>query len=52
MSDQKKFNLHNDEQLVFDFLQQEKILLVQGSAFNWFEPNHVRIVFLPHQQQL
>ncbi len=50
--DQKKFNLHNDEKLVFDFLQREKILLVQGSAFNWFEPNHVRIVFLPPQQQL
>lgn len=50
--DQKKFNLHNDEQLVLDFLKQKKILIVQGSAFNWAEPNHVRIVFLPHLEDL
>ena len=50
--DQKKFNLHNDEQLVLDFLKQEQILIVQGSAFNWAEPNHVRIVFLPHLEDL
>ena len=50
--DQKKFNLHNDEQLVLDFLKQEKILIVQGSAFNWAEPNHVRIVFLPYLEDL
>ena len=33
--DAKKFKIDNDEKLVLDFLQQEKILLVQGSAFNW-----------------
>lgn len=46
--DMKKFNLHNDQKLVLDFLLQEKVLLVQGSGFNWHRPDHVRIVALPH----
>ena len=50
--DTKKFNLKNDQQLVFDLLKTEKILLVHGSAFNWPEPDHVRIVTLPHVQDL
>tara|TARA_B100001094_G_C18187722_1_gene804965 strand:- start:1849 stop:3078 length:1230 start_codon:yes stop_codon:yes gene_type:complete len=50
--DRKKFNLVNDEQLVLDFLKKEKILIVQGTAFNWPEPDHVRIVFLPHKEDL
>ena len=45
--DPKKFNLQNDEQLVLDLLQAEKILLVHGRGFNWPEPDHVRLVFLP-----
>ncbi|MBC7537655.1 MAG: pyridoxal phosphate-dependent aminotransferase [Bacteriovorax sp.] len=50
--DSKRFNLKNDEQLVLDLLQQKKILLVHGTAFNWPEPDHVRIVFLPHKEDL
>ncbi len=50
--DAKKFNLHNDEQLVLDLLRQEKILLSHGSAFNWPEPDHVRIIFLPRVDDL
>ncbi|MFI3245572.1 MAG: pyridoxal phosphate-dependent aminotransferase [Ferrimonas sp.] len=50
--DMKKFNLVNDQQLVLDLLLQEKILLVQGSAFNWPEPDHLRVVFLPHLEDL
>lgn len=45
--DPKKFNLHNDQKLVLDFLLQEQVLLVQGTAFNWPWPDHVRIVTLP-----
>lgn len=45
--DTKKFSIENDESLVLDFLQQEKILLVQGTAFNWSKPDHLRVVFLP-----
>ncbi|MBW3139476.1 pyridoxal phosphate-dependent aminotransferase [Ferrimonas balearica] len=50
--DVKKFNLIDDEKLVLDLLMQEKILLVQGTAFNWPEPDHLRVVFLPHLEDL
>ncbi|MBE0363297.1 alanine-synthesizing transaminase [Pseudoalteromonas ulvae UL12] len=50
--DRAKFNVHDDEKLIFDLLMQEKILLVHGRAFNWPEPDHFRLVFLPHQDQL
>ncbi|MFC3283372.1 pyridoxal phosphate-dependent aminotransferase [Litchfieldella rifensis] len=50
--DPKVFNIHDDEKLVLDLLLQEKILLVQGTAFNWPEPDHVRIVTLPWAEQL
>ncbi|ATC94360.1 pyridoxal phosphate-dependent aminotransferase [Pseudoalteromonas tunicata] len=50
--DRAKFNVHDDEKLIYDLLMQEKILLVHGRAFNWPEPDHFRLVFLPHQDQL
>ncbi|MDN6179822.1 MAG: pyridoxal phosphate-dependent aminotransferase [Halomonas subglaciescola] len=50
--DPKVFNIQDDQQMVKDLLLQEKILLVQGSAFNWPEPDHVRIVTLPWADQL
>ncbi|HBP79971.1 MAG TPA: aminotransferase, partial [Halomonas sp.] len=50
--DPKVFNIKDDQQLVLDLLLQEKILLVQGTAFNWPEPDHVRIVTLPWADQL
>ncbi|MFT6388037.1 MAG: alanine-synthesizing transaminase [Cellvibrionaceae bacterium] len=50
--DIEKFNIENDEKWVLDFLIEKKVLLVQGSAFNWKEPNHFRIVFLPHKDEL
>ncbi|MCL1142585.1 pyridoxal phosphate-dependent aminotransferase [Shewanella gaetbuli] len=50
--DMKKFNLRDDEKLVLELLRMKKILLVQGTAFNWHEPNHLRVVFLPHKDEL
>jgi len=50
--DAKKFNLRNDEQLILDLLRQEKILLSHGSAFNWPEPDHLRVIFLPREDDL
>ncbi len=50
--DQKRFNIKNDEQMVLDLLQQEKILVVHGQAFNWHQPDHFRIVFLPRADDL
>ncbi len=45
--DAKRFNIHDDEQFVLDFLKAEHVLLVQGTGFNWPNPDHFRIVYLP-----
>ncbi len=50
--DAKRFNIHDDQKMVLDFLLQEKVLLVQGTAFNWPWPDHVRIVTLPRVDEL
>lgn len=50
--DLKKFRIQDDELFVLDFLRQHKVLLVHGRAFNWPEPDHFRIVTLPHKEQL
>lgn len=50
--DKRRFNIGNDEQFAFDLLRQEKILVVHGTGFNWPEPDHFRIVFLPHTEEL
>lgn len=50
--DIKKYNIHSDEQWVLDFLLKKKVLLVPGTAFNWKEPDHFRIVFLPRKDEL
>lgn len=50
--DVKRFNIHDDEKFTYDLLKQEKLLVVQGTAFNWPEPDHFRIVSLPYMDQL
>ncbi|EAT13643.1 pyridoxal phosphate-dependent aminotransferase [Bermanella marisrubri] len=50
--DQKRFNIKNDEKMVLDLLEQQKILIVHGRAFNWPEPDHFRLVFLPRVEDL
>ncbi|NLJ41718.1 MAG: pyridoxal phosphate-dependent aminotransferase [Clostridiales bacterium] len=50
--DIKRFGIESDEKFVKDFLLQEKVLLVQGTGFNWPEPDHFRIVFLPNLTDL
>lgn len=50
--DLKKYRIKDDELFVLDFLRQHKVLLVHGRAFNWPEPDHFRIVTLPHKEQL
>lgn len=50
--DRKKIRIKDDELFVLDFLRQHKVLLVHGRAFNWPQPDHFRIVFLPHKEQL
>lgn len=50
--DRKVYDVKDDQQLILDFLLKEKILLVQGTAFNWPEPDHFRIVFLPQATEI
>ena len=50
--DTAMYNIHNDEQFVLDFLRKEKVLLVHGGGFNWPEPDHFRVVYLPRVGEL
>ncbi|UGA55645.1 pyridoxal phosphate-dependent aminotransferase [Vibrio sp. DW001] len=50
--DTKMYNIKDDQKMVLDFLVQEKVLLVQGTGFNWPKPDHFRIVTLPHVEDL
>jgi alanine-synthesizing transaminase len=50
--DTKKFNIKSDERFALDLLIKEKVLVVQGTGFNWPSPDHFRIVFLPHEEEL
>jgi alanine-synthesizing transaminase len=46
--DNSKFNITDDEQFALDLLKQKKILVTCGTGFNWHEPDHFRIVYLPN----
>ena len=48
----KKFNIKDDEQFALDFLKEKKVLLVHGRGFNWKDPDHFRVVFLPRVEVL
>ena len=50
--DRNMYRIDDDEQFVLDFLKQEKVLLVHGRGFNWKEPDHFRIVYLPRVDEL
>lgn len=50
--DNKRFNIKNDEQFALDFLREKKVLIVQGTGFNWKDPDHFRIVYLPNITEL
>ena len=50
--DTEKFNITNDEQFALDFLHEKQVLIVPGKGFNWMEPDHFRIVYLPNIRQL
>jgi alanine-synthesizing transaminase len=50
--DLNKYKIKDDQQMILDFLVQEKVLLVQGTAFNWPNKDHFRIVFLPREDDL
>ena len=50
--DVKKFHITDDEKFALDLLRDKKILLVHGGGFNWNQPDHFRIVYLPRIEVL
>ncbi|QMU75130.1 pyridoxal phosphate-dependent aminotransferase [Streptacidiphilus sp. PB12-B1b] len=50
--DPKVYPIKDDAQLVLDLLKQEHIYVVQGTGFNWPEPDHFRLVTLPRAEDL
>jgi alanine-synthesizing transaminase len=46
------YPIKDDEKLMLDLLRAEKVLLVQGTGFNWPTPDHFRVVFLPAENEL
>ena len=50
--DTKKFNIVNDERFALDLLREKKILIIHGGGFNWKEPDHFRVVYLPRIEVL
>ena len=50
--DIKKFNITDDEKFTFDLLREKKLLLISGKGFNWKQPDHFRIVYLPRVEVL
>ena len=50
--DPKMYPVDDDQQFILELLEQERVLLVQGSGFNWPNPDHFRVVFLPNTDDL
>ena len=50
--DVKRFNITDDEKFMLDLLRDKHLLLVHGTGFNWKQPDHFRIVFLPDKDTL
>jgi alanine-synthesizing transaminase len=50
--DPKIYPITNDQDFIAELLKEEKVLLVQGSGFNWNKPDHFRLVFLPNEDVL
>jgi alanine-synthesizing transaminase len=50
--DAEMYPIEDDQQFIADLLREEKVLMVQGSGFNWVKPDHFRVVFLPHEDVL
>jgi alanine-synthesizing transaminase len=50
--DPKLYPIVDDQQLAYELLAEEKVLIVQGTGFNWPQPDHFRLVFLPNSDDL
>jgi alanine-synthesizing transaminase len=50
--DPKIYPIKDDQKFILELLETEKVLVVQGSGFNWIHPDHFRVVFLPNADDL
>jgi alanine-synthesizing transaminase len=50
--DPKVYPIKDDQQFAYELLAEEKVLIVQGTGFNWIAPDHFRVVFLPNSDDL
>ena len=50
--DAKMYPIQDDQQFAYELLAEEKVLIVQGTGFNWASPDHFRLVFLPNSDDL
>lgn len=50
--DVQKFHITDDERFALDLLREKRILLIHGRGFNWQEPDHFRVVYLPRMEVL
>ena len=50
--DPKIYPIADDQQFAYELLAEEKVLIVQGTGFNWIAPDHFRVVFLPNSDDL
>ena len=50
--DQNVHEIHDDQKFAYDLLERERILLTQGTGFNWPDPDHFRVVTLPDERTL
>jgi alanine-synthesizing transaminase len=50
--DPEMYPIADDQQFAYELLAAEKVLIVQGSGFNWPQPDHFRLVFLPNSDDL
>ena len=50
--DPKLYPIADDQQFAYELLAEEKVLIVQGTGFNWHQPDHFRLVFLPNMDDL
>jgi alanine-synthesizing transaminase len=50
--DPKLYHITDDRDFIYQLLVKEQVLVVQGTGFNWPDPDHFRVVFLPHKEEL
>ncbi|MBY0569849.1 MAG: aminotransferase, partial [Burkholderiaceae bacterium] len=50
--DPEIYPIRDDQEFIHELLTEQRVLLVQGTGFNWIKPDHFRVVFLPNADDL